>query len=91
MGVPQKKTPKGSNYILQGFTITDGIGTSQYGPGRALHQDGGIYCYDSSPAIVNNLIIENHIPDYGGGLHWEMGGGIGCFGEASSPLIAKVS
>ncbi len=77
-----------TNSVLKGFTITGGTGTAYDGPGMALRQAGGIYCFDSSPAIINNLIIENHIPGEPGGERWEMGGGIGCRG-ASSPLIAN--
>lgn len=77
---------EGSNSILQGFTITGGTGTSQWVPGKPQHLGGGIYCSYSSPTIINNLITDNHIPDYGI-PHLESGGGIGCI--RCSPTIAN--
>ncbi len=76
---------EGSNSILKGFTITGGTGTSQLGPGRPEHRGGGIFCSYSSPTIINNLIIDNYIPDHGSDFDW--GGGIGCL--VSSPTIAN--
>jgi hypothetical protein len=76
---------EGFNSILEGFTITGGTGTSQWGPGRPEHRGGGIFCYYSSPTIINNLIIDNYIRDHGSDFDW--GGGIGCL--VSSPTIAN--
>lgn len=84
------------NSILQGFTIRNGyIGGEDYG--------GGIICYNSSPAIRNNIISECYAY-LGGGIGFiggsavlenneiarneaERGGGIGCYG-GSTALIA---
>ena len=41
--------------VLDGFTLTHGIGTGPY-----FNRDGGgIYCVDSSPNIINNIITGN--------------------------------
>ncbi|MCJ7459279.1 MAG: right-handed parallel beta-helix repeat-containing protein [candidate division Zixibacteria bacterium] len=72
--------------ILIGFTITGGTGTNFY-LGRWQRHGGGIYCFSSSPTIMNNLIINNHIPSEPGGM-WELGGGMSCRGT-SSPLIVN--
>jgi hypothetical protein len=46
-----------SNSVIRGFTLTNGYAT--YG--------GGIYCMSSSPAILNNFIVENEcVPGKGG-------------------------
>jgi len=51
--------------MLSGFTITGGNAQS-YG--------GGIYCYASSPTIVNNVITGNNCKDTGGGVCGLFGG-----------------
>ena len=56
-----------SSTVLDGFTITNG-------------RMGGIYCYYSSPSIINCTIIENTALG---------GGGISCW--ASSPTITNCS
>jgi len=63
--------------ILDGFTITNGCGHPYYGS-KKYEVGGGVYCSDSSPKIVNNIIIKNNC---------NCGGGIACFGEKSEPLI----
>jgi hypothetical protein len=55
--------------VVDSFTITNGY--ADYG--------GGVYCYNSSPMITNN-IITNNSSDY-------HGGGIACF--TSSPTITN--
>jgi PKD repeat protein len=57
--------------VVDGFTIRNGNA-----PGG-----GGIYCSDSSPTIVNNIITGNH-----GEFH---GGGIACF-NSSARIIRNV-
>lgn len=52
--------------VVDGFTIRNGSGTSTYyGP-----SGGGIYCYDSSPTIMNNSVTGNSA-SYGGGIWCE--------------------
>lgn len=55
--------------VLEGFTLTNGLVSGWYG--------GGIYCYQASPTIRNNIITGNHA---------YRGGGMGM--EGSSPTIA---
>jgi hypothetical protein len=63
-----------SNSAIKGFTIQNGIGTlDQYGN----RLGGGIYCFNSSPTIRNNIIISNSA-SFGGGVH--------CY-QNSSPII----
>jgi len=47
-----------SGAVLDGFTITNGNGFT----------GGGIYCSNSSPTIINNIITENHALIVGGGI-----------------------
>lgn len=53
-----------SSSKLQGFTITNGSGT--YTPWKD-YSGGGIFCYYSSPIIMNN-IIKNNIAERGSGI-----------------------
>jgi hypothetical protein len=48
--------------VIDGFTITNGSGSysNRYG--------GGVYCANSAPTIVNNIIINNTAALYGGGI-----------------------
>jgi len=55
---------EGSDSILAGFTITNGTGTLKPSFGR--YYGGGILCYQSSPLIMRNRIVDNTV-DYGGG------------------------
>ncbi|MCK4357251.1 MAG: right-handed parallel beta-helix repeat-containing protein, partial [Candidatus Cloacimonetes bacterium] len=48
-----------STAILSGFTITNG--SANYG--------GGIYCYNSSPSLMNLYITNNNSTNYGAGIH----------------------
>ena len=61
---------EGVDSVLDGFTIRNGSETS----------GGGLRCYNSSPSIINCIIIEN-TADY------LMGGGIYCYN--SSPTITN--
>ena len=63
-----------NNAIVEGFTIKNGTGTLDPTWGRS---GGGIFCKESSPEIINN-IIENNNASYGAG--------ISCLSNAS-PLI----
>jgi parallel beta-helix repeat protein len=60
--------------VLQGFTLTNGIGTAGY----YYAYGGGIYCNDASPVICDNIIINNG-EDWGPGFG-TYGGGIYCNG-----------
>lgn len=62
-----------SNSIINGFTIQNGIGTTNPWGYRL---GAGVYCYHSSPAIIDNTIIGNSST---------FGGGILC--DYSSPII----
>lgn len=68
---------EGPDRVLEGFTLKNGIGT--LGP-YDLRFGGGVYCYKSSPTIIDN-IIEDNTADYGGGVY--------C-GKAKSAIIENV-
>jgi len=55
---------EGPDSVLEGFTVTNGWGTQ--GPTGDL-MGGGIWCYESNPRILNN-IIQNNSADMGGGI-----------------------
>jgi len=70
---------EGSGSVLEGFTITNGSGTiNPFG----YVSGGGIYCYQSSPAILNNIIRDNALSGASA-----RGGGI-FRGRDSDPLVA---
>lgn len=63
-----------SSSVVRGFTIKNGLVLASY---PNTFNGGGIYCTDnSSPTIINNIIINNQA---------DRGGGIGCVN--SSPII----
>ncbi len=72
---------------LHGFTITGGAGTvwvdSEY-PEWIWRGGGGVFIFQSSPTVTNNLIIDNRATDEGQ-VHGAQGGGILCF--QSDPQI----
>jgi hypothetical protein len=75
-----------SNSILIGFTLTGGIGTKTDTLGsKTFYDGGGVYCYNSSPHIVSNRIIDNNIYRYGP-TEYGQGGGI-CGKHYSNPII----
>jgi hypothetical protein len=59
-----------SNTFLKGFTIRNGWGTLTHFEGDLTARwGGGIECYNSSPTIINNVIISNNsMPGTGGGI-----------------------
>lgn len=75
------------NSIIDGFTITNGYGPSDYWDGFSFIPAGGaISCYHSSPTIKNCIITANRTatsPESLGGF----GGGICC--ESSNPIISN--
>ena len=67
-----------SSSTVSGYTITNGFVITDNRSGS------GIYCYESSPTITNNIITGNSA---GRGEDYGWGGGIYCSG--SSPTIAN--
>jgi len=61
---------EGADSVLEGFTISGGL--AEYG--------GGIFCWISSPSIINNAIQGNSAF----GHPWSSGGGIFCYCSSSS-------
>ena len=64
----------GTNATIEGFTITNGLGTVDSGCTPAGGHAGGIYCWQASPMIRNNVITSNNGP----GIHCD---------DNSSPTI----
>jgi hypothetical protein len=54
--------------VLKGFTIRNGKGTEYIDKGEPNPYGGGIYCYYSSPTIINNIIAADTAM-YGGGIY----------------------
>lgn len=65
-----------SNSVVDGFTITNGLAEGD----SSANDGGGIYCFNSSPTITNNIITNNS-------AYW--GGGIYCF-DSSSKIINNI-
>lgn len=70
---------EGPNSVLDGFTVRNGSGTDLYPPTQYCC-GGGIFCSGSSPAIINNIIRENSVNFFGGGIY--------CT-DVSNPLISR--
>ena len=73
--------------VIEGFTITDGSGSDWIDPqfpSYTWHSGGGIFIYQSSPVIKNNIIIGNHCDD-DTRVSGASGGGILTYG--GNPLI----
>ncbi|MDD4858102.1 MAG: S8 family serine peptidase, partial [Candidatus Krumholzibacteria bacterium] len=66
---------------IEGFTLTQGTGTSAAIPASGTY-GGGIYSYQSSPTIRNNRIVESGYADE---TTFSAGGGIACSG--GTPVI----
>lgn len=70
---------EGQGSVLEGFTLTNGTGTwHETAPGEWDYCGGGVYCRDTSPTLVNNIIHNNHVP-------W--GGGAICLSGIGSPQV----
>ncbi len=66
---------------LCGFTLTHGTGTEL--TSYDLRAGGGIYCYNSTPKITDNIILNNSVSHPS--VTW--GGGIGIVRETGSPWV----
>lgn len=64
-------TGGGNDTVLEGFTLTNGIGYTP-GPPYTLFFGGAIYCPIGSPTITQNVITYNRAL-YGGGIFCESG------------------
>ncbi|MBN1974688.1 MAG: right-handed parallel beta-helix repeat-containing protein [Sedimentisphaerales bacterium] len=70
------KNNESSEAILTGFTIKGGSGQNSAVFGSSSYCGAGIYCYNASPTIANNVISDNHgktntnnnVVSYGGGI-----------------------
>jgi len=70
---------EGPDSVLKGFTLINGKGTEQNSqPGWSDPYGGGIFCKNSSPTIIYNIISFN-LADYGGGI---------CCLQNASPIIS---
>jgi hypothetical protein len=65
--------------VVDGFTIKNGYGPAEPFSSSIYSVGGGIYCTNSSPTIINNIITGNTA---------EYGGGIQC-SEYSSPRVTN--
>ncbi|MBN2363824.1 right-handed parallel beta-helix repeat-containing protein [candidate division WOR-3 bacterium] len=75
--------------VLTGFTITGGSGTVWVDtsfPTYTWRGGGGIFMYNSSPVIKNNIIIDNHVTNITG-VNGAEGGGLLTYG--GNPLIVN--
>ncbi|MBU0755871.1 MAG: DUF1565 domain-containing protein [Planctomycetes bacterium] len=62
-------TWEGSDSVLEGFTITNGSGTSIVYYDKSYKCGGGIFCQAyTSPTIKNNLLCKNKADDWGGAI-----------------------
>ncbi|MBC8094824.1 MAG: right-handed parallel beta-helix repeat-containing protein, partial [Akkermansiaceae bacterium] len=72
-----------TNTLFTGFTVRGGGGTVYL---TSYLVGGGIYCLQSSPRIVGNIIEENHLP-MGSTNLFSLGGAISCW--EASPRIER--
>jgi len=77
------KNSETRNAVLEGFTITGGSGTTEFG---GSPRGGGILCVAASPTIIGNRILGNNLP-----TRFSVGAGMaignGSLDGSSSPLI----
>ncbi len=72
---------EGSDSVLDGFTVTNGLGrVGPHNPQGMLH-GGGVFCYGASPTIRGNIISDNEA---------ETGGGVACLDHAHVTLVDNV-
>jgi len=74
-----------TNTVFTGFTVRGGGGTVY---STDLLLGGGIYCYQSSPSIVGNIIEENHLTLDSTNLY-SYGGAISCW-DASPRIVRNI-
>ncbi|MCF7956403.1 MAG: hypothetical protein K9M75_11415 [Phycisphaerae bacterium] len=67
-------TSEGPDSVLSGFTITGGTGTLNDSLGGDIYWGSGVYCWEASPRIKNNVITGND-----GTINNVYGGGVGCY------------
>jgi hypothetical protein len=83
---------EGPEAVISGFTITGGYGTSESSIGNYIYFGGGVFCYNSSPSIIGNVIINNHGPSEMEGddpENWTLGYGGGIGGYMSNAIISR--
>jgi len=56
---------EGPDTVLEGFTLTNGTGTSI---GVNYYNGGGVRCLEASPKITGNIITGNSVNNKGGGI-----------------------
>jgi len=69
---------EGYKSVLDGFTLTNGSGT--YISAYMQFRGGGIYCHDTAPIIMNNIITGNTVD--GTAVGYGEGGGICCAAQS---------
>jgi len=79
--VVQFNNNESRNAVLNGFTITNGVGFGST-PLNPVSNGGGIYISGASPTIIN-CIIRNNQATYGGGIY----AGASATGSLASPLL----
>jgi signal transduction histidine kinase/DNA-binding response OmpR family regulator len=73
-----------SRSVLNGFTLTRGIGTwGELVPGTGQMNGGGVFCFKSSP-VLTNLVVS-------GNVSWSCAGAGICCWANSNPLIQNVT
>jgi len=77
---------EGPDAVITGFTITGGYGEVNPLVGEDIYWGAGIYCFDSSPTIVGNVLTGNYGPEDDQNLAG-YGGGIGCY--VSNAVISR--
>jgi hypothetical protein len=80
------KLAEGRGAVVEGFTITRGQGTTEFSPNA---RGGGVMCYNASPIIRDNIIVENEATlGHGGGGGIAVGTGL-RIDPRPSPLIER--
>jgi hypothetical protein len=69
-------TSETAGSVLLGLTISGGYGSTNPLYGTSYRWGAGVYCYDSSPTILGNIITGNFAPQTNSVYGY--GGGIGC-------------
>jgi len=81
---------EGPSAVLSGFTITGGYGTVVWDISNEIYWGAGIFCYQSSPTIISNVITGNSGPrDVGEFVRVGYGGGI-CSLESNAVIKCNI-